>query len=211
MWTSRTARLGALALGLSAVALDYAAVRDPALPYPRFLVGLTAVVVAAHLATRGRAWADGLGFRRLAPDEVRWLVRLLVVAGAAAALTLAGLAAAVAIHGAPLWRPRFPGGVARYAVFAILVWPVYEEMVYRLALMPGAVAALGRWPGYALGVAAFAYLHVLYGVFDVSNVFGAFALTLVFVRTGSVQLTIALHALGNAAIVVANLMMAAMA
>ena len=70
-----------------------------------------------------------------------------------------------------------------------------------------AVAAFGRVAAFAIGAAAFAYLHVLYGNFDPSNAFGSVMLTLVFLRTGSVLLTIGLHAGGNAAIVAANLAM----
>lgn len=205
MWTARWQRLLALAWGLLVVELDYAAIRDPALPYPRLVVGCAATVVAAHLAARGPAWADGLGFRRLTPGEHRWLVRAVLLGGAVVALAIAGLGVWLHHRGASPWPVRRPASELSYVIGAVVVWPVYEETVYRLALLPGAVAALGRWGGYAVGVAAFVYLHVLYRVLDVSNVFGAVALTAVFVRTGSLRWCIALHALGNAAVVALNL------
>ncbi len=207
VFESRRARAAAFGYAAAIVAIDYWLIHRGGAYVPRFLLATVAVLVSSHLAMRDPRGPDSLGWRRLPPDERRAWAWAIAITAAAVVVAIAVAVIIARVRGAPLWRVPPLGSVLAYASWPIVVWPIYEEMIYRLALLPAAVAAFGRVAAFAIGAAAFAYLHVLYGNFDPSNAFGSVMLTLVFLRTGSVLLTIGLHAGGNAAIVAANLAM----
>lgn len=205
VFAGRRARAAAAAYGLGIVAIDFATIRHD-LILPRWILAPIALFVAMHLAMRDPRAAEGLGWRRLTADERRWGLRLVAGYLVLAAIALwvvvgVGLATDAPLVEGDLWQ----GSALDYAVWAIVVWPVYEECIYRVALVPAVVAAFGRWIGLAIAIAAFCVLHVLYGNFGPGNAAGAVILNLAFLRTGSVAVTLGLHALGNAVIVAGNL------
>jgi membrane protease YdiL (CAAX protease family) len=82
------------------------------------------------------------------------------------------------------------------------VWaPLVEEIAFRAALCAPLVALVGRWPAVALSGAAFAYLHIHRGVASPDNLLAGFFLGWAYVRSGTLLVPIALHALGNLCVV----------
>ncbi len=200
----RSTRWLAFAWGVLLVGVDFLAVMKLT-PFPRSLVGLVALFVGASFALRTPGGAEALGWRRLSATERRQWMRLI---GAAAVITLVAIAALVAASrftDVSLWHARDRSNPIKHAIFTTLWSPIHEEAIYRMSLLPAAVATIGRWPAVALGASVFAVLHALYGNVGPFNIFGSVVLPLVFVRTGSLALTVLLHGLGNAALILTNL------
>jgi len=210
MFDTRRARLWAAAYAVTIVGLDLLAAYDDH-GYPRFMIGFVAVLVAAHLAARDPRGAASLGLQGLDPAARRWWLRCGAIVGGLALLALATVVGISLARGAPLWTFRPWTTRTGYVVWACLVWPVYEECIYRLTLLPAAVALLGPRGAFVVGAGTCAVLHVVYGNLDPSNVLGAIVLNWAFLRSGSLALSIGLHAAGNAVIVAANLAMHALA
>ncbi len=76
-------------------------------------------------------------------------------------------------------------------------FPVFEEMLYRLAVCVPIAARFGRGPAIAASGILFAVIHVIYGALNPVNVIAGFLLAWVFLRSGSIVVPILLHALGN--------------
>lgn len=202
-------RLAALAFATIIVALDLLRARGWAPDYvpPRLLLGAVVALAAAWIAARDPRGAASLGLAPLDRDERRWWWRWALRIAGACALALAVIVVFSAIRGAPLWSYQPPSSAAESVMWQCLVWPVHEEIVYRLALVPVWVAIAGHRVAFVIGAALFALLHVAYGNLDPSNGLGAIVLTWAFLRSGSLALTIGLHAGGNAVVIAANLAM----
>jgi uncharacterized protein len=88
---------------------------------------------------------------------------------------------------------QIPGQLALACVYA----PLLEETLYRLCLLPPAVAWLGARGGIVVGGVVFAGLHVLYGNPSPENLLGGFILSWAYLKSGTLVVPIALHSLGN--------------
>ncbi len=166
----------------------------------RALPALGAVALCAVLA-RGDRGAIGA---RLSPlPSIGYWVRAVAVLAALFAVIL-GVAFGVTLAaGIELDRPP-PPPTARELYESIVEAPLVEETIYRWALATG-VAALGsRWLAVAVSGAAFGYLHVLYGVGAANNVAAGFVFVWMYLRSGSIAVPIAFHALGNLTVAVLN-------
>ena len=85
-----------------------------------------------------------------------------------------------------------------FVFFAVVLAPLAEEAFFRGILLPVLVRQTGAWAGIALTAAGFAALHAHAGSFASLAIF-SIALSLAYVRTGTLWVPILMHALFNAA------------
>ena len=91
-----------------------------------------------------------------------------------------------------------PWARAQFIVFAVIVAPIAEEALFRGILLPLLVRRLGAVLGLGLVAIGFAALHGDVGSFPGLAVLSV-ALSLAYVRTGTLLVPMAMHALFNAA------------
>ena len=190
-WLATAAGIGSVALHLFLAATD-----RPASWYD-------AVAVFATLATTGiavtRRDAASFGFR-LSPLQgwAYWAATAFVLVG------LMGLVYWVTM----LWvlGQSIPAGMLPIwdttQIWPAFLWmcvqaPLWEEPVYRLALCPPLVARLGPAAAIVVGGILFFIPHVLWGVAGINNFVGGFVLAWAYLKSGTIAVPIALHALGN--------------
>lgn len=94
-------------------------------------------------------------------------------------------------------RPMPVEDIPQSFYFMCVSAPVFEEIVYRLALCVAASALLGpQWTIVVSGI-VFASYHILGGVGAPDNIVAGFILGWAFLKSGSLTVPIILHALGN--------------
>lgn len=76
-------------------------------------------------------------------------------------------------------------------------YPVFEEMLYRLAVCVPVAARFGRNSAIAASGVLFGTIHVIYDALNPVNVIAGFLLAWAFLKSGSIAVPILLHALGN--------------
>jgi len=187
---------GAAAIAVAAIAADLVVVRSD-LPYSwrRWVVAVVPVVLLLALA-RGDRRAVGLALDPL-PSARYWVRATLVIGGLVAALVVVSFLA-MSIAGVEIPAPRLTPAEAREGLFRMIVAaPLVEELVWRGAVCPAAVALLGPWGAVAASGAGFAALHVVYGNPAPDNLVAGFFLAWAHLRSGSLAVPIALHSLGN--------------
>lgn len=193
---SRPRLAAALSIALATAALDVLTFRSDA-PFAahRWIAPIVAIVLLERLS---------LGDRRscglvLAPlPSVRYWIRATLVIGALVAALVAASSVAMWLFGADLSPDPLPlGGAASLLQRFCVEAPLCEELVWRVVLVPPAAALLGPWGAVVASGAAFAGLHVLYGNPAPDNLVAGFFLAFAFLRSGSLAVPIALHALGN--------------
>lgn len=82
---------------------------------------------------------------------------------------------------------------------------MFEETIYRWLLVT-AVAALGwRWCAVVASGAVFAYLHFVYGNAGPDNFIGGYLFAWMYLRSGSILVPLAFHALANGSLILLNL------
>ena len=96
------------------------------------------------------------------------------------------------IEGRDIWQR------ASLLVFAVILAPVAEEMLFRGILLPLLVRRTGAMAGLLLTAVGFAALHGNLGTFVPLAVISV-ALSLAYARTGSLLVPMAMHALFNGA------------
>ena len=94
-------------------------------------------------------------------------------------------------------------------MFNGVVWPIHEEVIYRVALCSPSAALLGRRWAIVVNGLVFGALHFAYGNPDPSNAIGGFVLAWIFLRSRSVTVAIVGHSIGNCAIHFAPIVFAA--
>ena len=192
----------ALAIAGAALAVDLL-VLDPHSRY-RFAVSLVAVA-GLLLVARGDRATLGLVVR-VEPRPGYW-VKATLLAGLAV-LCFAGLAAATWLAlGLELdTRPVFTSTdqLRPYAWSAVVVAPLLEEPIYRLILCAPLCAAAGPRLTIVASGGLFAYLHFHYGNPGPDNFVAGYILGWAYLRSGSLVVPIALHALGNLCVFAAN-------
>jgi membrane protease YdiL (CAAX protease family) len=192
--SSRGLLIGTTILGLCAVAADFViVVTERSGVFPRLLLGTIVLMIYIQLVAKFGAGTFP-GFRL--PPRAEWKRWLLLFGGVAVVLGVAAILSRV-------WFPQMAYGhreIASIAVYNCMVWPIYEEVIYRVALCTPSAALLGRpWAIVANGL-VFGALHVAYGNPDPSNAIGGFALAWIFLRSRSVTVSIVGHSIGNFAI-----------
>jgi uncharacterized protein len=157
------------------------------------------LVVAALLALGAGPRTLGL-WGPLRPSLRFWLTGTLVI-GAVFALLLV-LVFLVARHFDAHWLtfpPGYHGEIRGDRCFgAIVLSPLIEEPIWRLALVPALVAAFGPGRTILIDGAGFAALHFAAGVAGPDNFLGGYIFAWVYLRSGSIWLPLVLHATGNA-------------
>jgi membrane protease YdiL (CAAX protease family) len=159
----------------------------------RLTLAMIACFVVALVATRSPDYAAALGFR-IAPRQ-GWLYWFWASAFLGLFLIVV-LVITVCALGLPSGGGQ-PWSVRRF-LSACLIAPVSEEIVYRLVLCPPAVAWLKAWGGILISGVVFAVAHILAGVASPDNQLGGFLLAWIFVKSETIVLPVALHALSNA-------------
>jgi uncharacterized protein len=191
----RAALAAAVGLAAAAVHLTGLSRADRSLLAGGLLPGLVAL---AALAALGRCDLRSLGLvARPQPGWMYWVKTTallgLIVAGfvvlAIAVLSLAGVALTM--------QRLAPEHFWHWARQACIDAPLAEESVYRLALVTGVVALTGPRIAIAISGAIFAALHFVYGNPSPDNFIGGFVLSWAYLRSGTILVPIALHALGN--------------
>jgi membrane protease YdiL (CAAX protease family) len=158
------------------------------------IVALGSILVMWRLAGRD---FDTLGLRmRVEPSWRFWAgaaVLIAIVVGVAAAgyVLATGKYEHLALHApnADTWLVRIPD--------ACIYAPVFEELVYRVALCSALVPWIGRWPTVIASGAIFGLVHITYGVGGPDNFIAGYFFAWAYLRSGSVSVPIAMHAAGN--------------
>jgi uncharacterized protein len=194
-----------LAAGIVAITVlsaDFLLVWNDHYSYSGVRTVLPIVALAAYLILAGGDVASvGLALRPIQGYRY-WIKPTLFIGLVVGSIVLAVTAVFVVlgitlpIHGLPLSlvSPTF----IRMCVLA----PIVEEATYRLALCTGAVVLLNaRWTIVLSGI-AFALLHVAYGNPGPDNLVAGFFLAWAFLKSGTILVPVALHALGNLCVLV---------
>jgi membrane protease YdiL (CAAX protease family) len=197
----RRTRRAAAAIGLALLAVDLTGTR---LGWWRDIIVLRLVppAIAAILLMLLGARREQLGLRWPPLPSLRfWLRGVAVLVGGLAVLLLVALAVAARLN---LRIVPFPPGYHR-ALDAIVLAPVFEETIWRFAMLPALVSAVGpRW-AIVIDGAGLAALHFVYGMAAPDNFVGGYFFAWVFLRSGSIALPLALHIGANAFAIVGQL------
>jgi membrane protease YdiL (CAAX protease family) len=160
--------------------------------------GLLAVVaLAAHLRlTNGDLASVGL---HLTPSQGwRWWVRISLWIGlAVTACIVVGLGLWVlAGQDMPIYATP-PTDIVRSFIRMCVFAPVFEEIIYRLALCVPLTVWLGPWRAIVVSGLAFAGLHVIGGSPSPENLVGGLFLAWAYLKSESIVVPVLLHSLGN--------------
>jgi membrane protease YdiL (CAAX protease family) len=168
--------------------------------WTRLVPAAAAVAALVALGARPRS----LGLWGLRPSTAYWLRTI-----AAIAVTFGAFLGVAVLIASWLWPEAlaFPASYdgrieRRWLLEACVVAPLVEETIWRLAALPGLVAALGRRWAVVVDGAGFAALHVAYGVASPDNFVGGYIFAWVYLRGGSLWLCMALHGAANLCVVV---------
>jgi membrane protease YdiL (CAAX protease family) len=194
-------RAAALAVALVIVASDLAGVWRSELA--RCALPVAALLAFALLGRRDRARSLGL---RLSPAQgFAWWVRATLLIGLAVGAFVAvvvGVVLALRIRVVPPVLPPDQVGVA--LLHACVYAPLVEEGIYRLALCPPLAATFPPWATIAASGSVFAALHFIYGNPGADNFIAGYFLAWAYLKSGSLSVPIALHAVGNLCAVTAQ-------
>jgi membrane protease YdiL (CAAX protease family) len=145
---------------------------------------------------------DAIGVRvRPLPSLRFWLGTLVVLALIMTVL----IACTIAVYAAldmQMPPPRLPD--YDHVFGAVVDAPLVEESVYRWLFVTGIVAVAPRWAGVVLSGAVFAYLHFVYNNPGPDNFVGGYFFAWMYLRSGSILVPIAFHALANGTLIILN-------
>jgi membrane protease YdiL (CAAX protease family) len=218
-WGARDAALALLLVPLALV-LAGGVLVGLGVPTLAAAAGSTAAVAGAAVLVGRRAAAQSGGWERALgldapqwPDTgriVRWTVSLLVleaVLGAVLVQLVPALADARASN-TDLLREQSLAGLLVFAVLAVTVAPVLEELLFRGLVLRGLMLRIGFWPAALVSSAVFGLLHATAadasGLLVVATIAVlGLGLCLLARRTGRLGPSIGVHALHNAVAVLA--------
>lgn len=177
-------------------------------------VAAAAVVIGRRAAAQSGGWERALGFDApLWSDTfriVRWTVGLLLLEAVLAGLltqVVPALSEAQASNTELLQDQSFAGFLV-FAVLAVTVAPVLEELLFRGVVLRGLMMRIGFWPAALLSSLVFGLLHAT--AFDASGLLVVGSVTVLGLglclltrRTGRLGPGIGVHALHNAVAVLA--------
>jgi membrane protease YdiL (CAAX protease family) len=149
---------------------------------------------------------DAIGVRvRPLPSFRFWLYAALALALIMALLIIGSVIVYLALDKSvmPPPPPRFA-----FVWGAVVDAPFVEESVYRWIFVSAIVAVMprrsGPWTAVVLSGAVFAYLHFVYANPGPDNFIGGYFFAWMYLRSGSILVPIAFHAVGNGALIVLN-------
>lgn len=165
----------------------------------RDVAAAAAVAVFVYLARRD---LDAIGVRlRPLPSLRFWVFATLGLALVMALLIVGSIAVYLALD-----KPLTPAPPPSFE----LVWssvvdaPVVEESIYRWLFVTGLVAVAPRWAAVVASGAVFAYLHFVYDNPGPDNFIGGYLFAWMYLRSGSILVPMAYHALANGTLIVIN-------
>jgi membrane protease YdiL (CAAX protease family) len=145
---------------------------------------------------------DAIGVRvRPLPSLRFWLGTTLVLALIMALLIAGTIVVYLALDKA-MPPPALP--TYQHAWVAVVDAPIVEESIYRWLFVTGIVAVAPRWAGVVLSGAVFAYLHFVYNNPGPDNFIGGYFFAWMYLRSGSILVPIAFHALANGTLIALN-------
>jgi membrane protease YdiL (CAAX protease family) len=168
-----------------------------------------AVLVARRAAQQSGGWERALGLDAPlwadTPRILRWTVALLLLEALLASLLVSvfpGLSDARASN-TELLRQQSLAGLLVFAVLAVTVAPVLEELLFRGLVLRGLMMRVGFWPAALLSSAVFGLLHATAadasGLLVVATIAVlGLGLCLLTRLTGRLGPAIGVHALHNA-------------
>ena len=166
------------------------------LPLAVISIGVLAVI---YLVSGRKAVSLGLTLKPVRGYSYWVRAALAIGLGVAAFATISSiLLGLVGVRLPPIAVP--PGLLWQMFVTTCLLTPVIEEVAYRLILCNAAEGILGTWGTIALSGVAFAALHVFSANIGPDNLIAGLVLAWAFLRSRSIVIPIAMHALGNLAV-----------
>lgn len=204
-------RGAAVTVAFAAVVLDWLAVRGFGRDQIWTLHGLRlalAVIAALALLALGKWDRGAFGFViRPAPSVLYW-VRTVALLGVVLGAVVAGTMVAIRQMGYRISTDSMFSSSSQFGPFVLeycVLIVIFEEVIYRLVVCAPAVRIVGAWGTVVLSGVVFALLHSLYLNLltpGVLGFYGAAGLLLgwAYLRSGSLLVSMALHALGNGAI-----------
>ena len=145
---------------------------------------------------------DAFGVRvRPLPSLKFWLQTVLALA-ILMSLLIAGTVAFYLALDKPMPPPALP--TFKLAWEMVVASPIVEESIYRWLFVTAIVAVAPRWAGVVLSGAVFAYLHFVYNNPGPDNFIGGYLFAWMYLRSGSILVPIAFHALANGSLIVLN-------
>ncbi len=196
---------GGVALALLAVDLGamWSGLWDTSPRCARLLPAGIALAVLVALGARPRTlglWGS------LRPSLRFWWTAI-----ASIGVAFGALLAAVLLIGRQLdldlvtFPPGYRGNIDGERVWnSVVVSPLIEETIWRLAMLPGLTAAFGRRWAVLIDGAGFAALHFAYGNPAPDNFLGGYIFAWVYLRSGSIWLSLLLHGAANACVLVGH-------
>ena len=170
-------------------------------PWERTVPALGAIALYAVLLDGDRA---ALGWTVAPRPSLRyWITATLVIAALVAILVGIGVLYVLATGQGIQMRDTHLPWWFRIRYF-VIEGPALEEIIYRAAIVTGLCAALRPWGAIVVSTVAFGYLHVLYGNPAPNNLLGGLFFAWAYLRSGTLLVPLALHSLGNLAVVVLN-------
>lgn len=192
VWFGAIVAIGAIAADL------YLAWLYPDTDSTRWIPPLVALVVYASLAGWRR---DALGLRfRPVQGFLFWIK---VTALLAIGLILLAIGTLTFRH---FFMPDLrlyvlsPEAIPSRLYHGVFLFPVIEELTYRFAFCTPLPMARSHWGTIIVCGGAFAALHFVYGNPGPDNFIAGYVLAWAYLKSGSILVPIALHALGNLAI-----------
>ena len=126
-------------------------------------------------------------------------------------LALLCLAALFWLSSVVTWLPHLaqldPHDLPSLLLYACVLAPLLEEGVYRLLLCTALAACFRQRTVILISGTLFVLLHFAYGNLALTNVAAGYLLAWVYLRSGSLWLTILWHSFGNLAILLAQVML----
>ena len=198
--------LWAVFLASVLVALDLVYMMHSVYATPYRVAVLIICLVVYGRMSGGRM--ESLGLILLPAQPIRYWVGIVAILCAIMSVVCAAGFFVSWLAGHPISiRPLPIAEIPRVFYFVCISAPVFEEIVYRLALCVAATALLGpKWTIVVSGV-VFAAYHIIGGVGAPNNMVAGFILGWAFLKSGSLTVPIVLHALGNIFVVSSEIVM----
>jgi membrane protease YdiL (CAAX protease family) len=96
--------------------------------------------------------------------------------------------------------PVYAKHLVLWTVRSVVVHPVIEEVLFRFVLCGALAGRVPPWVNVVVSGVGFALPHAAAGLAAPDNLIGGFFLAWAFLRSGTLAVPIAMHALGNAAL-----------
>lgn len=196
--TTPARRWGAAAVGVGAIATDFALARWGRYDVVIEARGVIAIVALAALVrlTEGDLPSVGL---RFSPEQGWWYwARMTLLIGAAVgACVIVGLGLWVLSGGELPTYVTAPADIPFRFFDMCVTAPVIEETLYRLALCVPLTALLGPWRTVIISGVLFGLLHVASGNPSPENLVGGLFLAWAYLKSESIAVPVLLHSLGN--------------